>query len=164
MPRGASPRRWIKIYPVECLEGSIRYQLEADERSVWYDLLNFAAICSEPGIISDRDSRAYPHAFIANRLNVSLELFERSLKKCLEEGRVAENDNGIKIVNWSVYQSEYDRQKPYRQAQKKKREYEALSRCSNPKCNWSSAAWGKGAPEECPECGSPLQLGSKGKG
>jgi hypothetical protein len=164
VPRAIGQRRWIKLYPIECLEGSIRYQLEADERGVWYDLLNYAAICSEPGVISDRDGRPYPHSFIANRLNVSIELFERSLRKCADEGRIRENDDGIHIVNWKVYQSEYDRQKPYRQAKKlRERDYTHLSSCSNPECNWSSPVWGRGAPTECPECGSRIQLGPKGE-
>ena len=114
-------RRWIKLYPVQCLEGSIRYQLESDERGVWYDLLNLAAICGEPGLISDRDGRSYPHSFIANRLNIPLELLERTLQKCEAEGRIHENKTtGIVIANWKVYQSEYERQKPYREARKRK--------------------------------------------
>lgn len=119
MPRAAGQRRWIKLYPLECLEGSIRYQLEADERGVWYDLLNFAAICATPGVISDRDNRPYPHSFVANRLNITLELLERTLEKCETEGRISENDYGIVITNWKFYQSEYDRQKPYRQKKEK---------------------------------------------
>jgi len=114
MPRAGWRKTWIKLYPLDCLEGSIRYQLEADERGVWYDLLNFAAICATPGIIADKDGRPYPHSFIANRLNISLELFERTLKKCQEEGRIYENETGIHITNWKAYQSEYERQKPYR--------------------------------------------------
>lgn len=113
--RTKARRPWIKLYPIDCLDGSIRYQLEADERSVWYDLLNFSAICAIPGSISDKDSRPYPHSFLANRLNIPLELFERALKKCIEEGRIKEDETGIHIVNWHAYQSEYDRQKPYRQ-------------------------------------------------
>lgn len=108
-------RTWIKLYPVDCLDGSIRYQLESDERGVWYDLLNFSAICATAGVISDKDNRAFPHSFIANRLNVSLELLERTLDKCKEEGRIDEDSAGIHIVNWAAYQSEYERQKPYRQ-------------------------------------------------
>ena len=108
-------KTWIKLYPVDCLEGSIRYQLDPAERGVWYDLLNFAALCANPGIISDKDSRPYPHSFIANRLNVPLDLFETTLGKCCEEGRTTENSDGIHIVNWASYQSEYQRQKPYRQ-------------------------------------------------
>ena len=109
-------RRWIKLYPVECLEGSIRYQLEPDERGVWYDLLNFTALCSNGGSISDRDNRPYPHSFIANRLNIPLELLERTLVKCFEENRMREDDSGIHIANWKYYQSEYERVKGYQQA------------------------------------------------
>jgi hypothetical protein len=118
MPRVGWHRRWIKLYPIECLEGSIRYQLEADERGVWYDLLNLAAICAEPGVISDRDGRPYPHQFIASRLNISIDLLERTLKKCNEEGRISENTSGIHITNWKAYQSEYERQKVYRERAK----------------------------------------------
>lgn len=116
MTRLIGRRPWIKIYPIDCLEGSIRYQLEADERGVWYDLLNLAAICSVPGIIADKDGRPYPHSFVANRLNISVELLRRTLDKCEEEGRISEDDAGIHIMNWSAYQSEYQRQKPYRKA------------------------------------------------
>jgi len=116
--RAGWKKTWIKIYPVECLEGSIRYQLEADERGVWYDLLNFAALCVQPGVISDNDSRPYPHSFIANRLNVPLDLLERTIDKCKDEGRLSENDNGIHMTNWKFYQSEYQRQKPYRDKKK----------------------------------------------
>jgi len=116
MPRPGTSRRWIKVYPVECLEGSIRWQLEPDERGTWYDLLNFAALCRQPGLIADADGRPFPRPFIANRLNISLELLERTLKKCEEEGRIFENENGIHIVNWERYQSEYERQKKYRKS------------------------------------------------
>lgn len=107
-------RRWIKLYPVECLDGSIRYQLDPDERGVWYDLLNFAAVCTNTGMIADRAGRPIPHSFIANRLNIPLKLLDATLQKCQDEGRLKEDENGIQIMNWSTYQSEYDRQKPYR--------------------------------------------------
>ena len=108
-------RKWIKVYPVECLDGSIRYQLEPDERSVWYDLLNFAAICNNDGIISDRDKRPFPMSFIANRLNIKEELLSRALSKNKEEGRITISADGIiRITKWKTYQSEYERQKKYR--------------------------------------------------
>lgn len=122
MPRTAGRRTWIKLYPIDCLEGSIRYQLEADERGVWYDLLKFSAICVNPGTISDKDNRPYPHSFVANRLNIAIELLERTLTKCEAEGRISENATGIHITNWKSYQSEYERQKPYRQGRKEKGE------------------------------------------
>ena len=107
-------RKWIKIYPVECIDGSIRYQLQPDERSVWYDLLNFAAICNNDGVIADRDKRPFPVEFVANRLNISKELLERSLKKSEEEGRITVDEQGIHITKWKTYQSEYSRLKKYR--------------------------------------------------
>ena len=124
MARGRPKRPWIKMYPVDCLMGSINYQLELAERCIWYELIYFSAICATPGVIADKDGRPYPHQFIANRLNAPLEVFERTLKKCEVEGRIFENDSGIHITNWNAYQSEYERQKPYREA-KKKGEYAA---------------------------------------
>lgn len=108
-------RKWTKLYPIDCLDGSVRYQLEPDERGVWYDLLLFSTICIIPGTIADEDNRPYPHSFIANRLNIPLELLERTLKRCIEQGRLQENEQGIQVTNWTSYQSEYERQKPYRQ-------------------------------------------------
>ena len=108
-------RKWIKLYPVDSLDGSIRYQLEPDERGVWYDLLLFSTICIIPGTIADEDNHPYPHSFIANRLNIPLELLERTLKKCIDQGRLQENENGIHVTNWALHPSEYERQKPYRQ-------------------------------------------------
>ena len=118
--KAGSKRNWIKVFPVECIDGSIRYQLEPDERGVWYDLINFSALCNNRGTISDRDSRPYPHTFVANRLNISLELLERTLKKCFEEGRLTENETGIHITNWKYYQSEYDRIKKYQKTYRDK--------------------------------------------
>lgn len=107
-------RRWIKLWVTECLEGSIRYQLRPDERSVWYDLILFAALGTPPGHICDRDQRPLPHSFVASRLNITEVLLESTLDDCKAEGRISEDEKGIHIVHWDRYQSEYDRQKPYR--------------------------------------------------
>ena len=111
-------RRWVKLWVSECLEGSIRYQLDAAERGVWYDLILISSLGGTPGTISDRDNRAFPHTFIASRLNISVTLLELTLDKCIKEGRVIEDEKGIHITNWERYQSEYQRQKPYREAAK----------------------------------------------
>ena len=118
MARGRPKRPWIKMYPVDCLMGSINYQLDLAERCIWYELIYFSAICATPGVIADKDGRRYPHQFIANRLNAPLGVFNRTLKKCQAEGRIFENASGIHITNWTAYQSEYERQKPYREAKK----------------------------------------------
>lgn len=120
MPRAVWQKRWIKLYPTQCLDGSIRYELDPDERGVWYDLLNFTAICNMAGRICDRDERSFPNSFIANRLNISLELLERTLTKCEEQRRISIDGKGIKLINWKMYQSEYERQKPYRESKRER--------------------------------------------
>jgi hypothetical protein len=116
-PRAHGRRTWIKIYPNQCINGSIRL-LEPEVRSVWYDLLAFSALCAEPGLISDNDKRPYPLKFVANRLNIEPELLEKALELFEKEGRVEQNGTGIRIVNFRAYQSEYQRQKPYREKTK----------------------------------------------
>lgn len=109
-------RRWVKLWVSECLEGSIRYQLEAGERGVWYDLILISSLGGVPGTISDRDKRAFPHSFIASRLNIPIDLLELTLDKCITEGRCTEDEHGIHITNWDRYQSEYQRQAKYRKS------------------------------------------------
>ncbi len=116
--RGETKMSWVKLHISNMLNGSVRYQLEPAERATWVDLLCFAGLGNEPGIISDNDNRPYPHSFLANRFNIPLELLESTLKKCQAEGRIKEDKAGIHITNWKEYQSDYQRQKPYRDKEK----------------------------------------------
>ena len=113
MARG--PRKWIKIFCYETLHGSVSYQLSEEEQSVWVKLLCFAGLCGNEGLIADHDLRPFPHAFIVHEIHTSTDVFASTLKKCKEEGRISEDGQGIRITNWAKYQSEYDRQKPYRE-------------------------------------------------
>ncbi len=110
----ARRRQWIKLYCYERLHGSVSFQLDPDERAVWDELLCLAGLCGMEGIIGDHDLRPWPHSYIAHELHIPLELLETTLKKCIDEGRISENGQGLHITNWAKYQSEYDRQKPYR--------------------------------------------------
>jgi hypothetical protein len=109
------PRRWVKIFCYEALHGSVSYQLSEAEQSVWVKLLCLAGLCGNEGVIADHDLRPFPHDFIIHELHTTEATFESTIKKCKEEGRVSEDGRGIVITNWTKYQSEYDRQKPYRQ-------------------------------------------------
>lgn len=113
MAKAKRLRTWIKIYPQQCLQGSIRWQLSAAERGVWYDLLNLAALQPTPGIIADSDGRAVPDWFIAQLLNISVDLLEQTLEKCEKEGRIERDDTGIRIVNWNAYQGNYEKPEKY---------------------------------------------------
>lgn len=111
-------RKWIKLHCDGILHGSINYQLSDAEQMVWVKLLALAGSIGRDGQISDNDGRPFPPKFIAHELHISVELLESTVKKCKEEGRLREDEHGLYITNWSVYQSEYDRQKPYRQGYK----------------------------------------------
>jgi len=111
---GRGPRRWVKLYCYEMLHGSVSYQLSEAEQAVWVKLLCFAGLCGNDGIIADHDLRPFPHEFICHEIHANQGVFEETLSKCKEEGRISEDGQGIKITNWTKYQSEYERQKPYR--------------------------------------------------
>jgi len=113
VPR-AYKRTWIKLFCYERLHGSVAAQLEPGERSVWDELLCFAGLCGLDGLIADHDKRPFPHSYIAHELHITEDLLESTLNKCKDEGRIKEDAHGIHITNWKAYQSEYERQKPYR--------------------------------------------------
>jgi len=142
--RGQGKRPWIKLHIIPCLEGSIRHQLDPAQRGVWYDLILFAGIQPEPGLIADSDQRPYPHSFIASRLNIELGLLDETLKACRVEGRITEDEHGIKIVNWKVYQSEYQRQKPYREKERHGKKENKVCHSCNYKA-FTDETW-------CPDC------------
>ena len=112
-------RTWVKMWVNECLQGTIRFDFTAAERGVWYDLVILAGNCRIPGIIAANETSPYPHSYIAGMLNIDLELLEETLEKCKASGRIEETEQGIKLINWEHYQSEYERQKPYRQQKQK---------------------------------------------
>ena len=95
---------WVKIFTRESLEGSLRFECEPDERGVWWDLIFMANESRNRGIIQANDNTPYPHSWIAQKLVISLELLERSLKKFTEQKRIHENETGILILNFAYWQ------------------------------------------------------------
>ncbi len=112
--RGRGKMTWVKIHVTGWLHGSIRWQLEPDERGVWADLIVMAGQCIAGGKICDNDGRPLPRDFIANQLNIPQELLDRTIAKCIHEGRIEERADVIILTNWTAYQSEYERQRHYR--------------------------------------------------
>lgn len=142
-------RTWVKMWVNECLEGSIRFDFSPAERGVWYDLILLAGRCRVPGIISANQSTPYPNSYIAGLLNISIDLLEATLKKCETSGRIRKIDAGFELINWEHYQSEFQRQKPYRDAKKSGKKIHRLC----PTCGY------KGFTDEeyCPECAKKNQ-------
>ena len=116
MQRGSTKRSWIKLWVTGWLHGSIRWQLDASERATWADLMCLAGECNHNGQICDNDGKAFPIDYIANQLNIPLDLLGATIAKCKAEGRIENREDGIIVIaNWNAYQSEYNRQKKYRQ-------------------------------------------------
>jgi len=107
--------KWIKLHTIPSLTGSIRFDLTPAERGVWYDLLLLAGLSRNPGHLQVSEDKPYPLKYIASQLRIPIPLLQTTLNKCKTEGRITEDEQGIHITNWKNYQSEYDRQKEYRQ-------------------------------------------------
>ena len=106
-------RTWIKLYCAECIRGSIRTTLSPTERSVWYDLLLMAGDSRVDGVICATVGIPYPHRHIANTLAISLPLLQSCLKKFKDQDRLTEDDEGIHILKWHLYQRPYQSKLPW---------------------------------------------------
>ena len=111
-------RQWVKIWVIESLTGTIRHDFTPEERCVWYELIILGGYCRQDGVIGAGEGKPYPDEYIAGLLNIPVELLRRTIKKCIKTGRLSRNGSGYKIEEWKKFQSEYDRQKPYRQKKK----------------------------------------------
>ena len=125
MPRGRKPRTWVRMDCEGLLRGSINYLLPLEGQAVWLKMIALSEICGgRAGFIEDNNEKGLPHEYISQELHCPVELFELVLEKMKEDGAVKINGTGsIQLVNFEHYQfSEYDRQKPYRQAKKEREE------------------------------------------
>jgi len=129
-------RAWVKLFCERWLRGSIRKE-PLEVRAIFTDLLAMAgdAAYGDPdvasnGIIQLADCVGFTDESISGILNIPLETWLRAKDRLSnhpdpEENRiqVAPLSHGfsIKILNWETYQSEYRRQKKYREAKKEEK-------------------------------------------
>lgn len=107
-------KKWIKLWIAENLRGTIRWDFTAEERGVWYDLLAIAGESRHEGYLAANTEYEYPDTWIAATLNIPLKLLQRVVAKCEATDRIERTESGLRIVNWSKYQSEYERQAKYK--------------------------------------------------
>ena len=115
-----SSRTWIKVYCDKWLEGSLREE-NSDIRGVWIDLLALAGAgrYGDDGEIKLSNGEGLTNKQISHILVIKLSLWRRAKARFLETDRIKITEKGaISIINWSKYQSEYSRLKPYRQPPK----------------------------------------------
>jgi len=112
-------RTWIKIYCDRWLNGSIRDETP-ELRGIWVDLLVLAGSgkYGDSGEIKITDQAGFLDKQLADLLQISVQKWVACKKKLIQTDRVCvKNRNIIAIINWSKYQSEYNRQRVYRQPQ-----------------------------------------------
>ena len=122
MTRGIKRRTWVKLDCQGVLHGSINWLFTLEEQAVFLKLIPMAAVyCKEPGTIADNEGNVLPREFIAHELHCPLKLLESVIVKGTKDNCLRDTDRGLVLVNFAEYQfTEYDRQKPYRQARRKK--------------------------------------------
>lgn len=113
-----SRRSWIKLWVSEWLDGTVRWQLNSQQRAIWADLLALAGYSRFPGIVTPgRDGKefcAYPVAHLANIFGCSQETVRETLQLLEQQGRIANKEGVVHILNWEKYQSEYQQKRQRR--------------------------------------------------
>lgn len=94
---------WMKFYTRNWIMGSIRTDCTPEERSIFTDLMAMANESRDRGVIQANPTTPYQHSRLAEILNVTEELLERSLQKFTTQGRIHENSVGITITNFKFY-------------------------------------------------------------
>ncbi len=108
-------RNWIKLYVDQTLRGSCFCELLPDERFVWIGFLLLAGDNTIEGKICITNKMGYTNEQLSELLKCEPELIDRAIKKMVKFDKIkVKKSNVISIVNWSKYQSEYQRQKQYR--------------------------------------------------
>lgn len=128
--RGCRKREWAKI-PTSFLQSSVNYRFELNEQAVWIKLVLLAITQGDiPGLISDNDFRPVPYKYLAHLATCPLDVFESMLKKAKEDDSVFENSHGLFLTHFDDYQfTEYDRQRPYREAKRQTQLYKKCPEC-----------------------------------
>lgn len=109
-------RTWVKIYCDSWLSGTLREETPA-LRGVWADLLALAGSgkYGDTGQISLQNDVGLSDLQFQKVLNLSKKGWQKAKNRLIFTERIAINaQNVVTILNWKKYQSEYERQKPYR--------------------------------------------------
>lgn len=108
---------WLKLWIEPSLDGLIRTELSPAERGVYYDLQILAKKCDQGGYLATETGKPYSERWLAARLNINRRLLQNVVQKCATLGLINDTENGIFLVRFMESQSDYYRQRKYRQPQ-----------------------------------------------
>ena len=111
-----SRRNWIKIYPEGFLRRTLFIELSPVERWVWIGFLCLAGDNAFDGKICIAQDMGYTDEQLAKLLDTDLKTLVGAKKKMVKFNKISvDKNNVIEVVSWNTYQSEYQRQRDYRQ-------------------------------------------------
>lgn len=130
-----SSRTWVKINCDRWFDGTIRKE-PIELRAIWTDLLALAGRTGHDGIIRLPGTNiGYSDEQLCSIFNVQMSVWLEAKERLrnhpsgAEENRITINSgNCIEIINWKYYQSEYSRQKSYREKEQQKVTAESYNR------------------------------------
>lgn len=119
-------RHWVKLWVNEWLDGTTRFEMSDAQRAFWIDLLAMAGRSRVPGIVCAGAINGVPVGYPINKfqsllsepidIEATFQLFEKNGKIKVEiTQEIPIKLYKLELLNWAKYQSEYQRQKPYRQ-------------------------------------------------
>ncbi len=123
------PLFYHRIDSYQWIHGSIRQDLTSEERGVWHDLLSLSALTREPrrGYIERSKGIPYPKQVVVCLFNITEELYDRTVEKCVKEGRLQVfSDGTMYITNWEKYNN-VDNYNEKKKLEKEKQEAKAAS-------------------------------------
>ena len=109
--------KWIRLWPDYIINGTTFDELDAEVRGVWFSFLALAGYSPFPGEICIAKSLPYTREQMAAIIKIDIGILNRAIDRmsCEEVRKIKVNETGtISILNWNKYQTEYERQKPFR--------------------------------------------------
>jgi hypothetical protein len=125
-------RKWVKLWVNEWLDGTTRFEMTDAQRAFWTDLIAMAGRSRFPGTICAGEVEGkfvgYPLNKFQSLMSEPLDI-EETFAIFVKTGKVTIEITSeapvrlfkVNLLNWGRYQSEYQRQKPYRVNKIKKR-------------------------------------------
>ena len=106
--------QWFKVDTAGWLEGSIRSDLDMEQRGIWIDILALASRCRlRDGTLRFAEGKPMSRERIAAILNVPLDKLDKTIEICSEDKNIYDDkhrleiweDGTIQITNWERYQA-----------------------------------------------------------
>ena len=109
-------RSWVKLWCKQWLEGTLKDE-DIAIRGVWAGFMALAGSgqYGDSGEIKIQNGIGFTDKQLCEILNIKKHLLKKAKLRFVDSQRIEISPKGaISIVNWSKYQSEYGRQRPYR--------------------------------------------------